>query len=366
MRRAVKIGGRAGKLLKGAGVVGIMAAMALVGDRAWSGSASQGSERVLAEVGGDVITADTLDRALGPRRYRSERQRYEFQRQKLDELVNDKLLQQEAARRGISVQRLKDTEVKSHGRVTPQEVDAFYREHKDSIPASESVAKETLKRYLEQQGELEATKRLLERLRAKTRVHVKLEPPAAIADSVVVPGALVKGPPDAPITIVEFSDFQCPFCASAQAVLKQVLEAYPNEVKIVFRHFPLERHPEAKIAAEAAECAARQGKFWEYHDRLFANPSAISVIHLGLVAEEVGLDRPAFSTCRETGASRARVNEDLDRGARAGVTATPTFFVNGRRVEGAQTFLTFKKIIDPYLTLRRPQGAPQPKPGPLE
>ena len=361
MRRALKIGDRAGKLLKGAGVVGIITAMAFAGDRAWSASPSQGSERVLAEVGRDVITAETLDRALGPRRYRSERQRYEFQRQKLDELINDKLLDQEAARRGISVQRLKDTEVKPRVRVTPQEVDAFYREHKDSIPASESVAKETLTRYLEQQGELEATKRFLEGLRATTRVHVKLEPPAVPADSLLVPGALVKGPPTAPITIVEFSDFQCPFCARAQAVLKQVLEAYPNEVQLVFRHFPLERHPEAKIAAEAAECAARQGKFWEYHDRLFANPAAISVTHLGVVAEEIGLDRQALSACLETGASRARVNEDLDHGARAGVTATPTFFVNGRMVEGAQPFLTFKKIIDPYLTLRRPQGTPQPQ-----
>ena len=357
----MKIRGRTREMLKGAGVVGIIAAMVLFGDREWPAPPSQGSERVLAEVGRDVITAETLDRALGPRRYRSERQRYEFQRQKLDELINDKLLEQEAARRGISVQRLKDTEVKPRVRVTPQEVDAFYREHKDSIPASESVAKETLERYLEQQGELEATKRLLERLRAKTRVHVKLEPPAGLADSLVGPGTLVKGPPDAPITIVEFSDFQCPFCASAQPVLKQVLEAYPNDVKLVFRHFPLERHPEAKIAAEAAECAARQGKFWEYHDRLFASPSAISVIHLGVIAEEVGLDRPTFSTCLETGASRTRVNEDLERGVRAGVTATPTFFVNGRMVEGAQPFLTFKQIIDPYLTLRRPQGATQPQ-----
>lgn len=355
--RAVMIEGRAGKLLRSAGVLGIVAAMALVGGGAWSASPSQGSERVVAEVGRDVITAETLDRALGPRRYRSERQRYEFQRQKLEELINDKLLGQEAARRGISVQRLKEIEVNPHVWVTPGEVDAFYREHKDSMPASESAAKETLKRYLDQQRELEATKRFLDRLRAATRVTVKLEPPASLADYLVVPVAPVKGPRDAPITIVEFSDFQCPFCAQAQTVLKEVFRAYPNEVKLVYRHFPLERHAQARLAAEAAECGAQQGKFWEYHDRVFAGASELSAAHLRTVAEALGLDHQAFSTCLETGGSRARVSEDLEDGRRAGVTATPTFFINGRMVEGLPPFATFKKIIDLHLALRDPRGA---------
>jgi len=353
----VKIGSRVRKLLKGAGVLGIAAAASLVAGTAWPAASPPEGERVMAEVGPDVITADTLDRALGPRRYRSDRHRYEFRRQKLEELINDKLLEQEVARRGISIEQLKETEIKPHVRVTPQEVDAFYRARKDSIPASESVAKETLKRYLEEQRELEVTERFLERLRSTTRVQVKLVPPAPPADYLAVPGAPVRGPQKAPITIVEFSDFQCPFCASAETVLKQVLDTYPNDVKLVFRHFPKVDIPQAKLAAEAAECAARQGKFWEYHDRLFAGPSEISATDLGTIAEAISLDRQAFSTCLETGASRVRVNTDLDHGVRAGVTATPTFFVNGRRVEGAQPFATFKKIIDTQLTLRRPQGA---------
>ena len=342
----------------GIGALGLAAVVGFVACGAWAASAqSTEGPRVVAEVGPDVITSDVLDRALGPRRYRSEGQRYEFQRQKLDELINDKLLEQEAARRNISVAQLKATEVKAHVRVTPQEVDAFYRARKDSIPASESAAKETLKRYLEHQRELEVTRRFLERLRAKTKVQVKLARPAPPPDYLAVPDAPVKGPQNAPITIVAFSDFRCSACASADTVVKQLLETYPNDIKLVFRHFPLVDHPQARLAAEAAECAARQGKFWEYHDELFTDATEVSETRLRTLADAIGLDRQAFSTCLETGAARARVRRDLDHGVRVGVTATPTFFINERRVEGARSLAAFKEIIDTQLTLRRPQGA---------
>jgi protein-disulfide isomerase len=333
--------------------------MVLIAGNAWSASSpGQADQRVAAEVDRDVITVETLDQALGPRRYKSEAQRYTFQRQKLDELINDKLLQQEAARRGVSVERLKETEVKARVRVTPEEVETFYRERKGSIPASESAAKDGLKRYLEQEREQEITRQLLERLRANAQVKIHLARPAAMAvEPLVVPGAPVKGPRQAAVTIVEFSDFQCPFCANAQAVLRQVLETYPGDVKLVYRHFPLERHSQAKLAAEAAECAAQQGKFWEYHDQLFASAAELTRTRLQSLAETVGLEPQGFSTCLESGASAARVAEDLAAGKKAGVVGTPTFFVNGRMLEGAQPFAAFKKIVDLYLVLSGPRSS---------
>jgi protein-disulfide isomerase len=357
----VTIGSRSRTLVQGVGVLVIAVMAAVIPGKAWSvSSPGQAAERVAAEVDRDVITVETLDEALGPRRYKSEAQRYTFQRQKLDELINDKLLQQEAARRGVSVERLKETEVKARVRVTAEEVEVFYRERKGSIPASESAAKDALKRYLEQQREGEITRKLLERLRANAQVKIHLERPAAMAVApLVIPGAPVKGPRQAAVTIVEFSDFQCPFCANAQAVLRQVLDTYPGDVKLVYRHFPLERHSQAKLAAEAAECAAQQGKFWEYHDRIFASAPELSEARLRAIAEALGLNLQAFSTCLETGASRARITADLADGRRAGVTATPTFFINGRMVEGLQPFTTFKKIIDLYLALSGPRGAAQ-------
>ncbi len=319
-----------------------------------------GEASVMAEVDGEAITADVVNQAVGHRVYKLNEQLYRLQRQKLDELIAEKLLQREAARRGISVQRLIETEVKAKVGVTNQEVDAFYRDRKDSLQAPEAVVKAAFRRYLEEQKEADLTKELVESLRSRARVQVHLEAPVPIADEyLVVPGASFKGPKNAPVTIVEFSDFQCPFCAKAQAVLERVLETYPNEVKLVYRHFPSEHNPQSKLAAEAVECAAQQGRFWEYHDQVFANASQLSPARLQALAEALRLDVQAFATCLDAGKARARVVQDLADAREAGVTATPTFFIDGRMVEGAVPFATFKKIIDQHLALRGARGAAQ-------
>jgi len=332
-----------------------VAVAVLLASEGWAASPPTPAEdHLVAEVDGEAITAEMLDQALGHRAYRSTQQRYQFQRLKLDELINEKLLQREAARRGISVQRLIEAEVKAKVRVTNQEVEAFYRERKDSVPASEPVAEQAFRRYLEQQQEVELTKQLVDSLRARARVQVHLEAPP-IDEYLVVPGAPFRGPKNAPVTIVAFSDFQCPFCAKAQAVLQDVLEAYPQEVKLVYRHFPPEHNTQAKLAAEAAECAAQQGRFWEYHDQVFAHASQLNPAGLQALAETLRLDLQAFSTCLDAGKARARVAEDLAAGRGAGLTETPTFFINGRIVEGAPPLATFKKMIDQQLALFGPR-----------
>lgn len=336
-----------------------MAVLLATGEGGVASPPGQAEDRVVAEVNGEVITADTLDQALGHRAYRSTQQRYQLQRLKLDELINEKLLQREAAQRGISVQRLIEAEVKDKVRVTNQEVEAFYRERKDSVPAPEPVAKQAFRQYLEQQREVELTKQLVDSLRSRAQVQVHLEAPP-IDEYFVVPGAPFRGPKNAPVTIVEFSDFQCPLCAKAQAVLQEVLAAYPQEVKLVYRHFPPERNPQAKLAAEAAECAAQQGRFWEYHDQVFAHASQLSPAGLQTLAETLRLDLQAFSTCLDAGKAQARVAEDLADARGAGLTETPTFFINGRIVEGAPPLATFKKMIDQQLALFGPRVPPQP------
>ncbi|MBI4611637.1 MAG: thioredoxin domain-containing protein [Candidatus Rokubacteria bacterium] len=330
----------------------VAAVLAVAG--AWAGPPrGQGETRVLAEVDGDAITADAVDKALGDRLYRLKQEIYQLQRQTLDKLIEDKLLEREAARRGIPVQRLLETEVKARVRVTDQELDAFYRERKHSVQAPEAAAREAFRRYLEQAKEAELTRRLVEELRTRVRVRVHLEPPTPIAsDYLVVPGAAARGPKHAPVTIVEFSDFQCPFCARAQVVLQQVLEAYPKEVRRVYRHFPLERNPHARLAAEAAECAGEQGRFWDYHARVFASAPQLGPEKLGSLAEELRLDVRAFRACLDGGKTAARVAEDLADAKEAGVTGTPTFFINGRLLEGAQPFASFKRVIDQELALR--------------
>ncbi|HEY0095462.1 MAG TPA: thioredoxin domain-containing protein, partial [Archangium sp.] len=154
------------------------------------------------------------------------------------------------------------------------------------------------------------------------------------------------GPKDAKVTIVEWSDFQCPFCSRVTPTLKQIKELYPNDVRVVFRHQPLSFHPNAKPAAEASMAAHEQGKFWEYHDKLFQNQKALDRANLEKYAQELGLNMDQFKAALDSGKFRAKVEADATAGAAVGANGTPTFFVNGREFVGAQPFENFKKIID--------------------
>jgi len=174
-----------------------------------------------------------------------------------------------------------------------------------------------------------------------------LVPEGPPVERIAVPlGGPARGPATAKVTIVEFSDFQCPFCARANATLDQLLRDYPNDVRILFRHNPLPFHNNAAPAAEAAVAAEKQGKFWEMHDKLFADQTDLGRPALELHAAELGLDLAAFRAALDTHAGRARVDDDLALGRQLGVRGTPNFFINGRSVMGAQPIAVFKQIID--------------------
>jgi protein-disulfide isomerase len=159
------------------------------------------------------------------------------------------------------------------------------------------------------------------------------------------------GPADAPVTIIEFSDFQCPYCARfVTQTLPQIKQEYEGKIRFVFRDFPLSQlHENAEKAAEASECADDQGKFWEYHDKLFNSQSALDVASLKSYASQLGLDTGAFDQCLDSDKYAQEVQKDLQDGDSYGVTGTPAFFVNGLLVVGAQPFATFKAAIDAAL-----------------
>jgi len=176
--------------------------------------------------------------------------------------------------------------------------------------------------------------------------------PAAVADIVVTSDDHVRGNPDAAVTIVEYSDFECPFCQRALPTVEQVLETYGDDVNLVYRHFPLRSiHPNAQKAAEAAECAADQGSFWEYHDLLFENNALVSggVSQFKTFAAQLGLNAGQFNNCLDSGEKAADVDEDFNSGAESGVEGTPAFFINGTLVSGAQPFSAFQSVIDAEL-----------------
>jgi protein-disulfide isomerase len=176
--------------------------------------------------------------------------------------------------------------------------------------------------------------------------------PAKILDNPVkipVAGAPVTGPTDAAITIVEFSDFQCPYCAAAVPQIKEVLKAYPKQVKLVFKQYPLEEHPQADLAATAAVAAQKQGKFWPMHDALFAHASDLSRKSILNYAKELGLDIDKLEADMDTTQVRATVERDVQDGNEANVQGTPTIFINGQRYNGALTFDSLKPILDAEL-----------------
>ncbi|MBH0183202.1 MAG: DsbA family protein [Nitrospira sp.] len=162
------------------------------------------------------------------------------------------------------------------------------------------------------------------------------------------------GPVDAPITIVEFSDFQCPYCQKSVALLQELRRLYGQRIRLIYRDYPAPNHPYAQKAAEAAQCANEQGKFWEYHDLLFDRQTAGKGWEFLQLAKELGLREDTFADCLNSDRFGEEVAQDLQDGIKLGITSTPTFFINGRPLVGAKPVAEFRAMIDKLLTQHSP------------
>jgi protein-disulfide isomerase len=305
----------------------------------------------LARVDGVAITAEEVDWALSAQLTKLHEQIYTLRRQKVEALVAEKLLAKEAAKRGGSVPTLLDAEVTSKvGLVTEQETETFYQANKTRLQGDEATLREQIRAHLQNQKLATQRDAFVQSLRSQADVAVHLEPPPPLRIQIVVDGAPFKGSVAAPVTIVEFTDFQCPFCKRVQATLDQVQSRYGEQVKVVHRDFPIDNlHPQARKAHEAARCANAQGKFWAYHDVLYANTPKASPEQLKVYAQDVGLDLAAFEQCFDSGKYQAAVQQDVEEGGRFGVTGTPVFFINGRLLSGAQPLERFVQLIEDEL-----------------
>jgi protein-disulfide isomerase len=277
---------------------------------------------------------------------------YEARRNAIEELIATTLMDQEADARGIDRAALVDQEITS--KVTPvadHEVTAWYQANQTRVQgASLDQVRQPIRAYLLQERMQKVRQQFIDALKSKTPVRVMLEPPR---QNVSAAKGAARGPATAPIQIIEFSDFQCPYCQRANPAIAQVLKVYGDRIHFVYRHFPLPNHPNAQPAAEASECAAEQGQFWAYHDKLFANPSRLGPADLKQHAADLGLDRQKFDACVDTRKYKAQVDADAEAGQQAGVNGTPAFFINGRVLTGAQPFEAFKRIIDDELSSKR-------------
>jgi protein-disulfide isomerase len=303
----------------------------------------------VALIGDSRLTKAELEEIGGGRLFAMRTQEYSLTRQLLDEAISKRLLDKEAAARGISADELLRVEVNEKAvPVTEAEQKSLYEANKARFGATpEADALKQIENGLRQQRVRERRNEYVATLRAKAAVRVLLEPPRAS----VGPGhAPPRGSAAAPVTIVEFSDFQCPYCSQVTATLQKLQDRYGDKIRLAFRDFPLQQiHKDAPKAAEAAACASDQGKFWEMHDRLFSDQHALQVEGLKKSAAELGLDPATFDECLDSGRHAKDWQADQAEGARYGVTATPAFFVNGRLLLGAQPLDGFVSVIDEEL-----------------
>jgi len=277
---------------------------------------------------------------------------YEARRIALEDLVASTLMDREAKLRGVDRAALVEQEITSKiTQVSESEIAAWYEANRARVQgATLDQVRQAIRSYLTQERMQDVRTRYLDTLKATNPVRVMLDPPR---QAVAAGSSPSRGPANAPIEIVEFSDFQCPFCLRAHPTVTQVLNTYGDRVHFVYRHYPLPGHPGARPAAEASSCAAEQGRFWQYHDRLFANQTKLSDADLKQAATELGLDIAQFNACVDSHKYGAMVDADLAAGQEAGVDGTPAFFINGRLISGAQPFDQFKKIIDEELELKK-------------
>ena len=312
---------------------------------------------VVAQVGDAQVTRDEAYAFLLEQIAEgSHRPAADVMNQIVDELVSRKLVDLAAAKAGKSrdeyVQQEIDKVVKP---ATDADVQQFYEQNKARMgSATLDQVRPQIVQYLKQQQTQRAFGELVDRLRAATTVKSFIESPRTqVAES----GAPAKGPKTAPVTIVEFSDYQCPYCGRAEATVKEVLAHYGDKVRLVFRNYPLSFHANAQKAAEAAGCAEAQGKFWEMHDLLFANQNALDGASLEKYAADLKLDGAAFKKCLDGGDRAVAVRKDVVEAEGYGVSSTPTFFVNGIMVTGALPFSEFSRTIDKELQRLAPPPA---------
>ena len=213
--------------------------------------------------------------------------------------------------------------------VKDEDILKFYEQRVKQTGQPLEEIKPRIAAYLMQAAQQEAVRAEFKRLLAEAKLEVKVPAPEGAVASFELAGRPFKGNPEAKIKIVEFSDFQCPYCDRARIEISKVVAAFPNDVVYYFLHFPLDSHPEARNAAIAAECANRQGKFWELHDKMFENQAQISATSIDQMASHVGLDGVKYNACKTDPEVAKLVEADLAQGEDAGVEGTPAFFING-------------------------------------
>lgn len=315
-------------------------------------AASSSEQQPLAVVEGQPIYARDINGTAAAQLLQARQQEYKVESDALDALIAQRVVEIEAKKKGLTIEQLYQKEVDSKiPEPSDDEARGYYLAVKGQTTLPFEQIKSQVKQLLRNTEVQEARKKYAESLRGNADIAIYLRPPAI--DVGPIDAARVEGNPDAPVTIVEFGDFQCPFCGRVEPTLQAVLKKYNGEVKLAFRDFPLTAiHAYAEGAAVAGRCAEAQGKFWQMHDAMYADQSKLTEADLEKTADGLGMNESAFAACMNSGKYSAAIQQDLADGGRLGVSGTPSFFINGQFLSGAQSEADFGAIIDRELAAK--------------
>lgn len=303
------------------------------------------STATLATLDGQPITDADLD--IESKLMDLRQEAYQARIEALGNVIAQRLLEKEAKARGLTTSELIEKEVNSKlAEPSDAEITAFYEKQKSRINKPlEEIRPQVIEFLKNSQGQT-VRDAYIDGLKANSKVRVLINAPRVSIEAGDSPR---RGPKEAPVTIVEFSDYQCPYCRRVQPTLLTLLEKYPGKISLVYKDLPLRQiHPEAQKAAEAARCAGEQGKFWEYHDKLFATPR-ISKDEFGKLAQGLSLDSIKFAGCLDSGKHESTIQADFEQAMAVGAQSTPVFYVNGIQLKGAQPVDAFSSVIDAEL-----------------
>lgn len=277
---------------------------------------------------------------------------YDLRMNRIGQVLLERVYGEEAKKANMSVMEYVDQKVlKGEPKISDGEYNKFVQEKKIPKEQLNPQLKERIMNYMKAQKRQEQLQKLIVDLSKKHKVEIYFAKPSVKMD-IEIGQSPTFGGKDAKVKIVEFSDFQCPFCTRAAATVNELKKIYGNKIQVAFKHYPLPMHQQAKPASEASMCINEQSsdKFWKYHDKLFANADKLGDEDLKKYAKEVGADVKKFEECYSSKKYAKAVEADMEYGNKLGVRSTPTFFVNGRLVQGAQPIENFREIIDEELS----------------
>lgn len=310
------------------------------------------SNEVVASVGGEQILAKDFVKGIESDLYEAEMKVYEIKFARLQSMLLEKFMNQDPNKKGLTNDQFLDQYIAKNLKISDAEVEKFIKDRQIPKEQVNPEIKSRIVEYLSVEAKKNAIDKWISEKTKKSPVEVYIHKPTLPMFDVAAGDSPFKGGADAKVTIVEFSDFQCPFCSKGANVLTALEKKYGNKIKIAFKHYPLPFHAQARIAAEASMCANEQNVkyFWKMHDAMFADQSKLDRDNLIATAKKAGVKEADFKACLDAGKYKAKVDADVAEGGALGIKSTPTFFINGKLIAGAQPIEVFTEIIDEELS----------------